>query len=167
MDDIGNRQGRMRASCTRLVITTLVALTLGLGLAAQASARPHGGCGHRSGEDPGGLEQRIEELELSAETGDAVEKLLDQTRAQQRELRGQLRENHERMHDLLAQESAPAQEILALADTIGALETHLHKNRLQTLLQIRSLLTPEQWQELLPQHERGRRFDRNEDEEGD
>jgi Spy/CpxP family protein refolding chaperone len=38
---------------------------------------------------------------------------------------------------------------MSQADAIGAIETQLHKNRLQAILDIRSQLTPEQRAELL------------------
>jgi Spy/CpxP family protein refolding chaperone len=122
-----------------------------LGLAAGAQARSGGHCeghGGRGGHGLEKIERKVERLELAPETRQAIYDVIDQARDQERETRSQIRSSHERMRELLSQSSPSEEEVLALADSIGTLETDASKRRLRTMLQIRALVTPEQWQEL-------------------
>ncbi len=137
-----------------------LALVAGLAVAGGALARgPHGGgCQHKEGHfGPRAerLEQRIEALDLQTETRQAVYALLDEAREQRREFRGEMRGAHEQMRALLDQESPAPEAVLAQADTLGALHTEARKAELRTLLAVRELLTPEQWQTLRERPERG------------
>ena len=62
------------------------------------------------------------------------------------------------MKDTLSQDAPDESAVMLLADRIGLLETSLHKHRLAAILEIRSVLTPEQRRQLaeLREEERGR-----------
>jgi Spy/CpxP family protein refolding chaperone len=127
-----------------------------LSLAALAQARPggqcegHGGHGRHGGPGLEQLERKVEDLDLSDEKRKAIYAVIDQARSAERESRREIRTGRERMRELLSQETPQEKEVLALADSIGALETNAQKARLRTLLQIRGLVTPEQWEQLQP-----------------
>lgn len=133
-----------------------LALAATTGLAATAMEKPGGGeCGGGgSGHGgPGGpslerLERKIERLDLGAEQEKAAYTILDQARGEQRARRDAMRSAHERMRELLSQEAPDAAAVEAQADAIGALHTEAQKAHLRTLLSLRPLMTPEQWQAL-------------------
>lgn len=111
----------------------------------QAVARPGGpGCG-------GGierLERKLETLDLSPETQAAVDRAMEQARANGKVQRKQLREAHARLRTLLEHDAPAAEAVMAQADEIGALRTAAQKQRLRTLLELRSLVGAERWKEL-------------------
>lgn len=67
-----------------------------------------------------------------------------------------LRELRDGMRALLSQEVPDEAAVLAQAESIGRAETELQKQRLRTMLAIRSLLSPEQRRELVRIHEERR-----------
>jgi Spy/CpxP family protein refolding chaperone len=95
------------------------------------------------------LEHLVESIGLDEKTLTEVYKVIDASKAEHRELRRKLREVHDRMHSLLEQKEPDEAAVMAQADTIGALETEIQKQRLRTVLQVRALLTPEQRAKLL------------------
>lgn len=132
-----------------------LALAATTGLAATAMAKPGGGeCGGgpahggRGGPSVERLERQIERLDLAAEQEKAAYTILDQAREEQRSRRDAMRSAHERMRELLSQEAPDAAAVEAQADAIGALHTEAQKAHLRTLLSLRPLMTPEQWQAL-------------------
>jgi Spy/CpxP family protein refolding chaperone len=133
--------------------STAFALAALLALAGTAMACPHGGGKHRPLKQ---LEHRLESLDLEAETLAAARELLDQARHERRAARDVVRQARQRMHELLAEETPDVAEVLAQAESIGALETEAKKARLRTVLAVRALLTPEQWAQLQEMPEGGR-----------
>jgi Spy/CpxP family protein refolding chaperone len=122
----------------RSLRTVTLSLCLALALAASAFARPGG---------PGKgflLERQIEKLELPAETRAKVDAVLADARTHQEALHEQIRTAHEAMRKLLDQEIVDETAVMAQADAIGALMTEARKDDLRSLIQVRSLLTPEQ-----------------------
>jgi Spy/CpxP family protein refolding chaperone len=59
------------------------------------------------------------------------------------------------MRNALDADSPVTDTVLAQADSIGALETQAKKIELQAVIEVRKLLTPEQWRQLRAQRERG------------
>ena len=107
-------------------------------------------------------EEYAERLGLEAETLTAIHAIVDAARIQNQTLREELHQAHAQMRELLSQAMPDADAVMRLADTIGGLELAERKSRLQAMLQIRALLTPEQRQGLI--HLQGelstrRRFD--------
>jgi hypothetical protein len=52
---------------------------------------------------------------------------------------------------------------MAQADALGALETEAHKSKLRTMLELRALLSAEQWQALKAslRHRKGERMEKS------
>jgi Spy/CpxP family protein refolding chaperone len=116
-----------------------------------ASARP----GHGPGKGFF-LQRQIEKLELPAETRTQVDAVLAESRTRQEALHQQIRAAHESMRSLLDQGSVDETAVMAQADTLGSLMTEARKDDLKTLIQVRSLLTPEQRAALDQQMEKRR-----------
>jgi Spy/CpxP family protein refolding chaperone len=134
-----------------------VALVLAMAtmVAANATANRHGGRpGH--GSMLGRVEHGVEKLELAPETRKSIDAILDQARIERRPLREQLRAARAQMRTALDAESPSSDAVLAQADSIGALQTQAKKLELQALIQVRQLLTAEQWQQLRTQQGPGR-----------
>jgi Spy/CpxP family protein refolding chaperone len=112
------------------------------------------------------FKQLIAALGLDEKTLTEVNTVLDASHAEHQELRRKLYEAREHMRSLLEQERPDEAAVMSQADTIGALETQAQKLRLQTILHVRALLTPEQRAKLLDmlrargfhQHRGARRF---------
>ena len=120
-----------------------LSLFVALALATSAFARPGGGPGHGPGKGFF-LQRQLEKLELPAETRTQVDAVLAESRTRQEALHQQIRAAHESMRSLLDQDSVDEAAVMAQADTIGSLMTEARKDDLKTLIQVRSLLTPEQ-----------------------
>jgi Spy/CpxP family protein refolding chaperone len=109
------------------------------------------------GDPMGGfLERNAEELGLDDETTEAIQQVLEEGRERARGLDGALQEAHRVMRDLLRQDVPDKVTVMRQAEVIGELETERQKHRLSTLIEIRSLLTPEQ-RELLVDRREARR----------
>jgi Spy/CpxP family protein refolding chaperone len=141
------------------IARTLVACGLLLGLAFPVASLaqppgppggPHHRWGHHGGPGPDRfIARHAEELGLSAETLEAIEKIVDESHARSETLREKLRGEYEVLHELLAQEMPDEPAVMSQAEVVDALKHEAHKNRLQALIAIRSQLTPEQRQELV------------------
>ena len=139
---------------THRALTWFVAPLLALaGLAGVAAAEPPdsprgpGGWHHGPPGPPpldGILDRHADELGLDAAMRVRIHDLAAQARQAAQPLDDALRTLHDGMHALLEQESPSADAVMQQADRIGVAETDLHKQRLQTMLAIRALLTPEQ-----------------------
>jgi Spy/CpxP family protein refolding chaperone len=138
---------------------TLVAcgLLIGLALPITGLAQPPGGpegrahrWGHRGDRGPERfIEQHAEELGLSAESLEAIEKIVDDSRARSEALHEELRGEHEALRALLEQEMPDESAVMAQAEAINARKLQAHENRLGAMIAIRHQLTPEQRQELV------------------
>lgn len=105
------------------------------------------------------LERHADELGLDADTRAAIREIAAQARQDERPVSEQVRALHEQMRKLLDGDSPKLDDVMQWADRIGAAETELKKSRLRTMLEIRTLLTPEQRQKLVKifEERRGRR----------
>ena len=121
--------------------TLSLSLFAALALAASAVAWPGGGPGPGRGMF---LQRQIEKLDLPAETQTRVDAVFAESRTGQETLHEQIRAAHETMRSLLDRDPVDEAAVMAQADSIGALMTDARKNDLRTLIQVRSLLTPEQ-----------------------
>jgi Spy/CpxP family protein refolding chaperone len=128
------------------VLALALAGVLGTGTAL---ARPDGhggpGCGGR-GQDR--LAEKIRALGLNTETQAAVDKVLEQAKTTREAQRDEMRAAREQMRSLLEQDAPAHDAVMAQADAIGALETQGRKQRLETMLSLRSLIGAEQWKQL-------------------
>jgi Spy/CpxP family protein refolding chaperone len=146
----------MRHSTKLRAWIAVLALTAGL-LPAAAVARDRD-------PDPrrpiGGLIARhAERLGLTGEPLAAVQAIVAASGERHAELVAQLDEARGQMRQMLSQPVPDAAAVMSQADAIGAIETQLHKNRLQAILDIRAQLSSEQRGELLKirEEERARR----------
>jgi len=112
------------------------------------------GKGDRMGEF---LERNAEELGLDDETTEAIQQVLEEGRKRARGLDDAMHEARLVMRDLLRKDLPDEATVMRQAEVIGELEIERNKHRLATLIEIRSLLTPEQ-REMLA----GRREERRE-----
>lgn len=135
------RNTRRRAARLGLALAAVLAV---LGLAGAADARQDE---HRP---VGGLIKRnAERLGLTGDALAAVQAVVDASGMRHEALLTQLDAAREAMRALLSKPVPDANAVMAQADAIGAIETQLHKNRLQAIMEIRALLTPAQRTELL------------------
>jgi len=138
---------------------TLVAcgLLIALGLPTASLAQPPGppgphgpGWGGHRERGPGRfIEQHAEELGLSAETREAIEKIVEESRGRSEELREEARDEGEALHELLKQAMPDEAEVMAQAEVVEALRSKAKQNRLKAMIAIRGLLTPEQREKLI------------------
>ena len=128
----------------RRIWSIALALAAVLGLAGAADARPDE---HRP---IGGLIARnAERLGLEGEALAAVQAVVAASGQRHEALLAELDAARNAMRALLSKPVPDAAAVMAQADSIGAIETRLHKNRLQAIMEIRALLTPAQREELL------------------
>ena len=148
----------------------MAALSLGMGLALVAAGSARGDHGPGMGMGMGGghtafLERQLQQLHLPAPTQSAVDAVIAQSRTQQDSLRAQIQAAHESMKGMLDQDTPDEAAVMAQADSIGQLMTQQRKNDLHTLIQVRSLLSPDQRTQLdqQVQEHRGRWMGRHGD----
>ncbi len=154
-------------SLTRVVLATLL---VG-GLASVALAWPGAGPGERGGRGGRGmhLERMLDDADLTPETADRVRSIFEQSREAHRPMRKLIREAQAKLHDLLDADEPDAAAVIAQADEVGNLIGQAQRMRVSTLLQVRSVVTAEEWHELRqvfedgfgPGHGRGRCGDDN------
>ena len=129
-----------------------------LGASTALSKPRHGSChGHGADARFDRLEAKLGDLALDAETRAAAEQVLAQARTEREAQREEMRDARGALRELLEQDAPALEAVMAQADAIGALDTEAHKAKLRTMIELRSLLGPEQWQELRAslRHSRG------------
>jgi Spy/CpxP family protein refolding chaperone len=141
-----------------------IALLAGIALVAHATAGAEGetcsGHGKHHGHGKHGFgfghfEDRVEALGLDDATKQQVVAILDQAREEHRAKKGERHAARQKMDELLANPATTEAELMAQVDADAALHTEAHKAKLRTLLAIRGLLTPEQWEAFRKHPERG------------
>ena len=132
------RSTRRRAARLALALAAVVGLA-GAADARQDEHRPVGGL----------IKRNAERLGLTGDALAAVQAVVDASGMRHEALLTQLDAAREAMRALLSKPVPDANAVMAQADAIGAIETQLHKNRLQAIMEIRALLTPAQRTELL------------------
>jgi Spy/CpxP family protein refolding chaperone len=138
----------MRVYTAASILVVCVLLT---GLAAPGLSRAGSS---RSPREPGLLSDRFiaehaQRLGLDEQTLAAIRTIVDASHERGRALQGELHRAHNHMRALLSQETPDEAAVMQQAEAIGALELAERQNRLQAMLRIRALLTPEQRQELI------------------
>lgn len=147
----------------RLLLGAALAVAL-LGAAPTAGA----GSGFDPGSGPGPRPERLEgmvdhlarALDLDDATRAGIEAIVASNRPRAEALDASIREQRRELHDLLAADSPDEAAVMAKVESLGALETEMHKLHLATLLAVRARLSPEQRKRLVELHEerRGRLF---------
>jgi Spy/CpxP family protein refolding chaperone len=112
-----------------------------MGIALAPAAALAFGHGHR-------LERMAAELQLDAKSKAQIKSIFDNSRAEAKALRTQVRQAKHRLHELLKQDMPRESEVLAQVDAVSALKAKLGRLRIKTLLRVRQLLTPAQRQKL-------------------
>ena len=147
---------------TGAVLALVVVALLG---ASTALSKPHGGCRghHGKGARLDRLEAKLAELELDADTRAATALVLEQARTEREARRDEMRDTRRALHELLEQETPALEQVMAQADALGKLETEAHKSKLRTMLELRALLSAEQWQALKAslRHREGERMEKS------
>lgn len=112
-------------------------------------ARPRGRS--RPGGPPTGrfVERHAERLGLDEDTQSSIAAITDTSHANGKNIHQSLRRAHQKMRELLQQDTPNEASVLRQAQKIGILQIEEQKNRLQAMLQIRALLTPEQRQTII------------------
>ncbi len=132
------------------------AVTVGLVGAGSALARgPGGDCGGGGGHVLERLERHVAGAGLPPATSQAVYQRIDQARTERRSLEASLDAARDQMRTLMQQDTANVDAVMAQADTVGALETQLRKIGLKALVEIRGMVTPEEWKALAPKRGHG------------
>ena len=145
---------RLLATAKTVIGCVLLAGLLAPGTGSAQPPGPPPGHGPPGGPHPGRFfERHAERLGLDAETQEAIQKIIDESRQRGETLRLDLRDAQRAMRDLLSQEAPDESAVLKQAEVIGALELEERKNRLLATLRIRGLLTPEQREELIRMRE--------------
>jgi Spy/CpxP family protein refolding chaperone len=115
----------------------------------------HGG---RRGPDPGRfIDRHGDELGLDAEARESIQAIVDESRSRAEQIRGEIRGGHEAMRALLSESTPDEDVVMAQHDRIEALKSKQRRNRLESMLAIRKLLTPEQREQLIGMREGWRR----------
>jgi Spy/CpxP family protein refolding chaperone len=146
------------------MIRTLLATFGILASALAASAFPGGPppFAHEAGPSPDALIARhAAELGISDATLAQIRALAEQHRAEARVMIEELHTQKLALREKLDADSPDERDVIALARTIGTLETDLSVARLTSLLRVHALLTPEQ-NEALREKMRGRFHERRE-----
>jgi Spy/CpxP family protein refolding chaperone len=134
------------AGAAGAVLALVVVALLGAGMAESKEGR---GC---HGRDKGArfekMEAKLAELELDEKTRAAAQQVIATAKTDSEARREELSEARSALRDLLEQEAPALDAVMAQADAVGALETESHKAKLRTMLELRGLLGPEQWDAL-------------------
>jgi Spy/CpxP family protein refolding chaperone len=103
------------------------------------------------------LENHAEELGIDETTLEAVRDIAARAQAEEKPFHEALRAEREALHEELRRDAPDLDAVMKQADAVGAAETALHKRRLQTLLEVRAILTPDQRQGLVKLFEEKRK----------
>ena len=101
------------------------------------------------------FEDRLGQLELDDATRESLRTILDQAKEDRRAMKDEFRAAREKMDELLSRPDVSESELMAQVEADQTLHTEAHKAKLRTLLAIRGLLTPEQWEAFRKRPERG------------
>ena len=105
--------------------------------------------GHKPHRKGAWLQRLTDKLDLDDDTRASVRAVIDAGRERTRDVRKELKAARVQMHGLLQANQPDEAEVLAQVERIGTLRTALHKQRMQTMLRVRALLSPEQRATLL------------------
>ena len=139
------------------VTVIIMALSLSLLVAVEASSKSPRPDRHGSGTFPNRL---LEEVGVNETVRHEISNISDKSEPHARELHEQIHEARQVLRDLLEQDSPDQELVMQKVDEIGALEIQADKYRLETMLSIRALLTPEQRTALenLRENHQGKRY---------
>lgn len=101
------------------------------------------------------LERHAKEIGLEEETLAKIRSVVEAAKEEEQRLQGDVRDARRKLRDLLSADKPDEAAVMRQADELGARETAAMKVRLRTLLQVRPLLSDEQFAKLRElRHER-------------
>lgn len=100
--------------------------------------------GHEPQRKGAWLQRLTDELDLDDDTRASVRAVIEAGRERTGDARKELKAARVQMHGLLQADQPDEAEVLAQVERIGTLRTALHKQRMQTMLRVHALLSPEQ-----------------------
>ncbi len=154
----------MMSTRAALALVAAGALVAALGFASVGAAgsgpREHRGKHHRP---PGKfIEKNAERLGLDPETTGEIRTMFEESYAESEEIHAQLREAKRSLHGLLAEDLPDRDQVMKQVEKIGELEIKAQKHKLDTMLEVRAMLSEKQRAELVEirREKRERRFAR-------
>lgn len=90
----------------------------------------------------------VKELNLTKDQADSIEQIFNSSRGQIADLNSQLKQKQSEFRSKIEDPNSSRDEVLELNDQVVSLKTKLKRLRLDMLLKIREVLTPEQRQNL-------------------
>ena len=131
-------------------------LALACCVAAPVAAGPYGPGGARGPRLGALLDHHADELGLDDATREAIRAIVTASHEQESALREEIREERRRLRQQLSEDPVDRDAVLGQVERVGELEIEADKHRIETLLEIRALLTPEQREALKGLRERFR-----------
>ena len=152
----------MMSTRAAVAVVAVGALVAALGFASVGAAGTasceHRGKHHRP---PGKfIEKNAERLGLDPETTGEIRDMLEESYAESEEIQAKLREAKRSLHGLLAKSLPDRDQVMQQVEKIGELEIKAQKHKLDTMLEVRAMLSEEQRAELVEirREKRERRF---------
>ena len=119
----------------------LMTLCLSLVVTIEASSKSH----RPEHQGPGAFPNRLlEEVGVDETVRNQISSISEKSEPRARSLHEEIHEARKSLRDLLEENSPNQEAVMQKVDEIGALEIQADKHRLETMLSIRALLTPEQ-----------------------
>lgn len=128
----------------RGVATALLVMGLALIASAADAFGPHGKRGRHGPPIGAMIEHHAEQLGLDDETREAIHEIVERSHEEGEALRDEVEEAADGLRELLEADDVDREAVLDQVERVGDLRTEAKKHRIETLLEIRSLLTPEQ-----------------------
>lgn len=121
-------------------------------LVLPATALAEGGEHHRGGDgmggghfhSPGHIMRIADELDLRDDQRESIRELLSENREEIQQVRQNLREEMGTLHELMMDDSASRQQVLAQLDRVLELEGQIKRHRAEMMLDIRDILDADQ-----------------------
>jgi Spy/CpxP family protein refolding chaperone len=151
---------------TLAIISTLAILSLPA--VAFAQGPPCDGNGPRAGRGggPGGghhgpnpekLAERAQKAGVDDATIDKIKGVVKASEKGIKDLQGEKREARKTLHELMGADNPNTQKVLQQVELLGHIRTELQKKRVGMQLEIRKLVTADQWKTMHPKRGEGRR----------
>jgi Spy/CpxP family protein refolding chaperone len=141
-----NRDRELRRRLTRSLGCLCALVLLPLVAAAQPPyGGPERGPGGGAGWDPLRVfEANADELDLDEQTRASIRARIDASQEERKRLEAAVRELYQTLQRTLEEDAPDRDAVMAVVDSLGRTEIELRKHRIDTLLEVHALLTPEQ-----------------------
>jgi len=125
-----------------------VAVIAAMMAAPAAYAERHGGPGHHGEGGPGGRGEFQRDLDLTPEQRDALKAHREETRARRQELQTALKDLRADLKDELQKPELNTDRVNALTADIKALTNKMIDARVDSIVSLKKILTPEQFEKM-------------------